>query len=60
MIDINPGTLKQTAEVLSPAFKIALANKIDPSLTEIIREQPVALADFLRTARPVENSMTSF
>ena len=29
---------------------LALADKVDPSLNEIIREQPKAMADFLRTA----------
>ena len=41
------------AELLDvdPDELLALADKVDPSLNEIIREQPVALADFLRTAR---------
>jgi transcriptional regulator with XRE-family HTH domain len=30
---------------------LALAGKVDPMLPEIIREQPKAMADFLRTAR---------
>ncbi|MBF0180603.1 MAG: helix-turn-helix domain-containing protein [Magnetococcales bacterium] len=30
---------------------LALAGKVDPELPEIIREQPKAMADFLRTAR---------
>ena len=30
---------------------LALANKVDPDLEEIIRDQPKAMADFLRTAR---------
>lgn len=41
------------AELLEvdPDELLALANKVDPTLNEIIREQPVALADFLRTTR---------
>jgi len=41
------------AELLDvdPDELLALAEKVDPSLNDIIREQPVALADFLRTAR---------
>lgn len=41
------------AELLEvdPDELLALANKVDPGLNEIIREQPVALADFLRTTR---------
>ena len=30
---------------------LALANKVDPELTEIIQEKPQAVADFLRTTR---------
>ena len=30
---------------------LALAGKVDPELGEIIRDQPKAMADFLRTAR---------
>ena len=30
---------------------LALAGKVDPMLSEIIREMPRAMADFLRTAR---------
>jgi len=30
---------------------LAIAEKVDPELTEIIRERPVAMADFLRTTR---------
>ena len=41
------------AELLGvdPDELLALANKVDPELNEIIREQPVALADFLRTTQ---------
>lgn len=41
------------AELLGedPDELLALANKVDPELNEIIREQPVALADFLRTTK---------
>lgn len=41
------------AELLDvdPDELLALADKVDPTLNEIIRQQPVALADFLRTAR---------
>ncbi|MBF0160407.1 MAG: helix-turn-helix transcriptional regulator [Magnetococcales bacterium] len=35
---------------------LALANRIDPELPEIIREHPRAMADFLRTARDVQLS----
>ena len=30
---------------------LALAGKVDPALPDIIREQPKAMADFLRTSR---------
>lgn len=30
---------------------LALAGKVDPTLPDIIREMPRAMADFLRTAR---------
>ena len=30
---------------------LALAEKVDPELTDIIREKPMAVADFLRTTR---------
>ncbi|MBF0155179.1 MAG: helix-turn-helix transcriptional regulator [Magnetococcales bacterium] len=33
---------------------LALAGKVDPDLPEIIREQPKAMANFLRTARDLK------
>jgi transcriptional regulator with XRE-family HTH domain len=33
---------------------LAMAGKVDPDLPEIIREQPKAMADFLRTARDLK------
>lgn len=45
--------IKRMAQLLGedPDELLALAGKFDPALSEIIREQPKALADFLRTAR---------
>jgi len=44
--------IKKMAQLLEqdPDELLALAGKFDPALSEIIREQPKALADFLRTA----------
>lgn len=36
---------------IDPDELLALAGKVDPDLPEIIREQPKAMAQFLRTAR---------
>jgi len=48
-----PAKIKKMAELLGVDSDelLALAGKVDPELPEIIREQPRALADFLRTAR---------
>ncbi|MBF0153937.1 MAG: helix-turn-helix domain-containing protein [Magnetococcales bacterium] len=45
--------IKRMAALLDidPDELLALAGKVDPELPEIIREQPKAMADFLRTAR---------
>ncbi len=45
--------VKKIAELLGedPDELLALAGKVDSELPEIIREQPKAVADFLRTAR---------
>ena len=48
-----PDKIKKMAELLGVDSDelLALAGKVDPELPEIIREQPRAMADFLRTAR---------
>jgi len=48
-----PGKIMKMAELLGVDSDelLALAGKVDPELPEIIREQPKAMADFLRTAR---------
>ena len=48
-----PDKIKKMAELLEVDSDelLALAGKVDPELPEIIREQPRAMADFLRTAR---------
>ena len=48
-----PGKIMKMAELLGVDSDelLALAGKVDPELPEIIREQPRAMADFLRTAR---------
>jgi len=53
-----PGRIKKMAELLEVDADelLALANKVDPDLSEIIKEQPKAMADFLRTARDVNLS----
>lgn len=45
--------VKRMAELLGTDADelLALAGKVDPTLPEIIREMPRAMADFLRTAR---------
>jgi len=45
--------IKKMAELLdlNADELLALAGKVDPDLPEIIREQPKAVADFLRTAQ---------
>ncbi|MBF0182109.1 MAG: helix-turn-helix domain-containing protein [Magnetococcales bacterium] len=45
--------IKRMAVLLEvdPDELLALAGKVDPELPQIIREQPKAMADFLRTAR---------
>lgn len=53
-----PERIKKIAELLEIDADelLALANKMDPDLSEIIREQPKAMADFLRTARDLNLS----
>lgn len=53
-----PERIKKIAELLEVDADelLALANKVDPDLSEIIREQPKAIADFLRTARDLNLS----
>jgi len=48
-----PEKIKNMAELLGVDSDelLALAGKVDPELPKIIREQPKAMADFLRTAR---------
>ncbi len=48
-----PDRIKKMAELLGVDADelLALANKVDPDLSEIIKEQPKAMADFLRTVR---------
>jgi len=48
-----PERIKKMAELLGIDADelLALANKMDPDLSEIIKDQPRAMADFLRTAR---------
>lgn len=45
--------IKKIAELLdaNPDEFLALAGKVDPELSEIIRERPRAMADLLRTTR---------
>ncbi len=45
--------IKRMAELLkeNPDELLAMAGRVDPELPEIIRDQPKAMADFLRTAR---------
>ena len=54
----RPDKIKKMAELLGVNADelLALADKVDPALSEIIKEQPVAMADFLRTARDVNLS----
>ncbi|MEO5334394.1 MAG: helix-turn-helix domain-containing protein, partial [Magnetococcus sp. YQC-5] len=45
--------IKRMAELLdqNPDALLALAGRMDPELSEIIKDRPVAMADFLRTVR---------
>ena len=47
-----PDKIKKMAQLLEVDADVllALAGKVDPALSKIIREQPKAMADFLRTA----------
>lgn len=49
----KPEKIKKMAELLGVDADdlLALAGKVDPALSDIIKEQPQAMADFLRTAR---------
>ena len=53
-----PERIKKMAELLEVDADelLALANKLDPDLKEIIQDQPKAMADFLRTARDLKIS----
>ena len=48
-----PERIKKMAELLGIDADdlLAMAGKMDPDLSEIIKDQPRAMADFLRTAR---------
>jgi transcriptional regulator with XRE-family HTH domain len=50
--------IKKMAELLEVDADelLALANKVDPDLKEIIQDRPKAMADFLRTARDLNLS----
>ena len=54
----SPENIKKMAMLLEVDADelLALANKVDPDLQEIIKEQPSAMADFLRTARSLNLS----
>jgi len=54
-----PERIKKMAELLGVDADelLALAKKVDPQLSEIIRDMPSAMADFLRTAS--ENGLTA-
>jgi len=53
-----PDRIKKMAELLDVSADdlLILADKFDPELKEIIKDQPKAMADFLRTARDVNLS----
>lgn len=53
-----PERIKKMAELLGVDADelLALANKVAPDLSDIIKEQPKAMADFLRTARDMNLS----
>jgi transcriptional regulator with XRE-family HTH domain len=54
----GPAKIKKMAQLLGVDADelLALANKVDPDLSAIIKEQPKAMADFLRTARDMNLS----
>jgi HTH-type transcriptional regulator, competence development regulator len=54
----RPDKIKKMAELLGVDADelLALAGKVDPALSAIIKEQPKAMADFLRTARDMNLS----
>lgn len=54
----KPDKIKKMAELLGVDADelLALAGKVDPALSEIIKEQPKAMADFLRTAKDMNVS----
>jgi transcriptional regulator with XRE-family HTH domain len=54
----KPDKIKKMAELLGIDADelLALAGKVDPALSEIIKEQPKAMADFLRTAKDMNLS----
>jgi HTH-type transcriptional regulator, competence development regulator len=53
-----PERIKKMAELLGLDADelLALAKKVDPDLSEIIMDQPKAMADFLRTAKELNLS----
>lgn len=54
----GPDKIKKMAELLGVDADelLALANKVAPDLSDIIKGQPKAVADFLRTARDMNLS----
>jgi len=54
----GPGKIKKMAQLLGVDADelLALANKVDPDLSDIIKGKPQAMADFLRTARDMNLS----
>lgn len=54
----KPDKIKKMAELLGVDADelLALAGKVDPALSDIIKEQPKAMADFLRTAKDMNVS----
>ena len=54
----KPEKIKKMAELLGVDADelLALAGKVDPALSDIIKEQPKAMADFLRTAKDTNMS----
>jgi HTH-type transcriptional regulator, competence development regulator len=54
----SPENIQKMAELLGVDADelLALAGKVDPALSNIIKEQPKAMADFLRTAKDTNMS----
>ena len=53
-----PERIKKMADLLEVDADelLALADRVDPELSEIIKDEPKAMADFLRTAREINLS----